>query len=273
MTNIYHFFYYTYYGDLMKVYIDYVMFINFMLDFILLLGVSIILKRSVSIKRVILGAFIGGLSILGLFIPMNAITLFIFKIIISIIMTIITFRFKNIKYTIINILYLYMLSIFLGGFLYFINDQFHKRIGLVFINNGFSITIIFILIISPTVIYLYIRQLNSIKNIYNNYMNVRIYYKDKYIDCIGYMDSGNNLSYLGNNVILLDKRDFIFNIEKYIFVPLSTVSGNSIVKCFKPTRIVINNKAYKKILVGIIDNIGIDNVDVILNNNLGGLDD
>ncbi len=270
---MYCFFYYTYYGDLMKVYIDYVMFINFMLDFILLLGVSIIIKRRVSIKRVIVGAFIGGLSILGLFIPMNNVILFIFKLLISIIMTIITFKFKNIKYTIINLLYLYMLSIFLGGFLYFLNDQFSKRIGLVFINNGFSITIIFILIISPIVIYLYTRQLKSIKNIYNNYMNVSIYYKDKYITCTGYMDSGNNLSYLGNNVILLDKREFIFDIEKYMFVPLITVSGSSIVKCFKPTKVVINNKVYKKILVGIIDDIGIDNVDVILNNNLGGLDD
>ena len=267
------FFYYTYFGDLMKVYVDYVMFINFMLDFILLLGVSIILKRRVNIKRVILGAFIGGLSILGLFIPMNSLILFIFKIIISIVMTIITFRFKNIKYTIINLLYLYMLSIFLGGFLYFINDQFSKRIGLVFINNGFGITIIFILIISPIVIYTYLKQINSIKNIYNNYMNVSIYYKDKYIDCTGYMDSGNNLSYLGNSVILLDKREFIFDIEKYMFVPLITVSGTSIIKCFKPSKVIIEGCEIKKVLVGIVDNIGMDGVDVILNNNIGGIYD
>ena len=55
----------------MKVYLDLVMFINFFLDFLLLLGVSIILKRNASIKRVILGSFFGGISILILFIPMN----------------------------------------------------------------------------------------------------------------------------------------------------------------------------------------------------------
>ena len=70
----------------MKVYLDLVMFINFFLDFLLLLGVSIILKRNVSIKRVILGSFFGGISILILFIPMNNIMLFIFKLVISIIM-------------------------------------------------------------------------------------------------------------------------------------------------------------------------------------------
>ena len=63
----------------MKVYVDLVMIVNFILDFILLLGVSMLLKRNVNLKRVIFGSFIGGLSIIILFIPMNVITLFIFK--------------------------------------------------------------------------------------------------------------------------------------------------------------------------------------------------
>ena len=275
---MYRFFYYTYLGGLMKVYVDLVMFVNFMLDFILLLGVSILLKRNVSIKRVILGSFIGGLSIIILFIPMNSIMLFFFKMLTSIIMVLITFRFVSFRYTLINLVYLYILSIFLGGFLYLVNDHFCiKRKGLVFINNGFSITTLFILILSPIVIYLYVKQARSFKNIYNNYMSVSIYYGDKYIDCIGYMDSGNNLSYLNNNVILLDKRKMIFDISKYLYIPLTTVSGNSIIKAFKPDKVVINNSICKKVLVGLIDSIGMDGVDVILNNNMvndmGGLND
>ena len=266
---MYRFFYYTYLGGLMKVYVDIVMIINFILDFILLLGVSILLKRNVSLKRVIFGSFIGGLSIIILFIPMNSIMLFLFKMITSIIMVLITFRFISFRYTFINLLYLYILSIFLGGFLYFLNDQFCiKRKGLVFINNGFSITILFILIISPIVIYLYVKQARSFKNIYNNYMSVSIYYGDKYIECTGYMDSGNNLSYLNCNVILLDKRKMIFDVSKYLYIPLTTVSGDSIIKAFKPDKVVINNTICKKVLVGIIDSIGMDGIDVILNNNM-----
>ena len=141
----------------MKVYLDLVMFINFFLDFLLLLGVSIILKRNASIKRVILGSFFGGISILILFVPMNNIMLFIFKFIISVIMILISFGYSSFKYTFINLLYLYILSIFLGGFLYFLNDQFCiERKGFILINNGFSITMLFILLISPIVIYLYI---------------------------------------------------------------------------------------------------------------------
>ena len=255
----------------MKVYVDLVMIVNFILDFILLLGVSMLLKRNVNLKRVIFGSFIGGLSIIILFIPMNVITIFIFKFITSIIMVLITFKFKSFRYTFMNLMYLYILSIFLGGFLYLLNDQFCiKKKGLVFINNGFSITIIFILIISPIVIYLYVKQERNFRNIYNNYMNVFIYYSNKKLDCIGYMDSGNNLSYLNNKVILLDKRKMIFDVEKYLYIPLTTVSGNGIIKAFKPDKVVINDNICKKVLVGIIDNIGIDGVDIILNNNLGG---
>lgn len=258
----------------MKIYVDIVMIINFILDFILLLGVSIILKRNANIKRVMLGAFIGGLSIIVLFIPMNSIELFIYKMVTSIIMVLVTFKFRSIRYTFINILYLYILSIFLGGFLYFLNDQFCiKRNGLVFINNKFSITILFILVVSPIVIYLYVKQLKSLKNIYNNYISVCIYYNNNFINCIGYMDSGNNLSYLSNDVILLDKRKMIFDISKYLYVPLVTVSGESIIKAFKPDKVLINNKKIKKVLVGIIDNISMDGVDVILNNNIGGIYD
>ena len=123
---MYRFFYYTYYGDFMKVYIDIVMIINFMLDFILLLGVSIILKRNASIKRIIISSFIGGLSIIFLFVPMNNILLFFFKFIISIIMILTAFKYNSFRYTVVNILYLYILSIFLGGFLCQLEKMFYR---------------------------------------------------------------------------------------------------------------------------------------------------
>ena len=253
----------------MKVYLDLVMFINFFLDFLLLLGVCILLKRNVKLGKIIFGAFIGGLSILILFLKMNSIELFLFKFVISVVMILVSFGYKSFKYTFMNLLYLYVLSIFLGGFLYFLNDQFSiKKEGLVFINNGFSITMLFIVLISPVVIYFYVKMIKSFKVSYSNYYSVEIYYNDLKIDCTGYLDSGNSLSYLGNSVILLDKRKFIFDVETYLFVPYETVSGSSVVKCFKPSKVVINNEVCKKVLVGIIDNVSIDGVDVILNNNI-----
>ena len=83
----------------MIVYIDLVFLINFILDLLLLLTINIALKRYSKIKRLILGALFGSISLLYLFIPLNQVLLFIFKIVMSIIMCIIAFGYKNFKYT------------------------------------------------------------------------------------------------------------------------------------------------------------------------------
>ena len=140
-------FFYNKFGDKMKIYLDLVMILNFLIDFILLLTVSVILKRNIKLTRIMFGAFIGGISVLFLFFNINSILLFLFKIIISVLMVIVTFKYINIKYTLVNLLYLYMSSIILGGFLYLLNIEFsYKHIGVIFINNGLSINFIFLLI-------------------------------------------------------------------------------------------------------------------------------
>ena len=69
------FFFYTYIGDNMKIYLDLIMILNFFLDFILLLTVSLVLKRNIKVTKLMLGAFIGGISILILFFNINNILL------------------------------------------------------------------------------------------------------------------------------------------------------------------------------------------------------
>lgn len=247
------------------------MIINFFFDFILLLAVSMLLKRKAKLTRIIISSFFGGLSILFLFININSFSLFLFKVLISIIMIIIAFGYKNIKYTLFNLLYLYIISIFLGGGLYLLNLEFsYKHNGLIFYHSGLSINIILIIIITPIIIIIYIYQLKKLKNNYNNYYHVLIYFNNHIIEGIGYMDTGNNLidNLTKKKVILIDKRKIIFNIDKYRYIPLSTVSGNDIIKCIKIDKVIINNKEYHNLLLGIIDNISMDGIDIILNNKM-----
>lgn len=251
----------------MKIYLDLVMILNFLIDFLLLMSVSIILKRNASINRLLIGSFIGGLSIIFLFVNINNIELFIYKIIISILMTTISFKYVNIKYTLINLLYLYMSSIILGGFLYFLNLEFSlKHIGVVFINNGLSINFIFLLITSPIILYIYIKQTKRLRYKYSNYYNIEIYINKNKYNYIGYMDTGNMLKdYLtGKNIILIDKRKILFDIVNFRLIPYTSVS-DGLLKIIKIDKIVFENKIYKNVLLGIIDKINIDGVDIILN--------
>ena len=260
-------FFYNIFGDSMKIYVDLVLFLNFAFDFILLLSVSIVLRRMVSINRILIGAFIGSLSILLLFININSLELFFLKIIISIMMVIITFKFKNIKYFLKNMGYFYMASIVLGGFLYFLNVEFsYKQEGLVFFHEGLSINFIFLIISSPIIIYIYIRQGINLKNNYSKYHKVKLFLEDKIIECIGYVDTGNKvLDPYGKRKIIFMNKELDLN-DKFVIVPYQTIDNDGLIKCYKIKKLEIDNKIVrKKFLVSFIkQNINIDGVDCIL---------
>ena len=159
----------------MTVYIDGVLFLNFAFDFILLLTTSIVLKRNTKIFNLVLGAFIGSLSTLILFINVNSIQLFIIKIYLSILMNLFSFYYKDIKYTLTNITTFYIVSILLGGFLYMLNIEFsYKHEGIIFYNNGLSINVIILFIISPIILYIYVKQSKMFQKKIKNYHKVNI---------------------------------------------------------------------------------------------------
>ena len=260
-------FLYNDFGDKVKIYLDLIMLLNFGIDFILLTSVSIILKRNVSINRLLIGSFIGGLSILFLFINISSLILFIYKVLISTIMIIITFKYINIRYTLINLGYLYMSSIVLGGFLYLLNLEFSlKHIGIIFINNGLSINFIFLLITNPIILYIYVKQIKKLKYNYNNYYDIEIYINKNKYKYIGYFDTGNVLkdNLTGKPVILIDKRKVLFKILSFRLIPYTSINKKGLIKIIKPDKVIFNNKEYD-VLLGIVDNISIDGVDIILN--------
>lgn len=254
----------------MKIYLDVVILLNFFLDFLLLLSVSLILKRNVRIYKLILGAFAGGISILFLFISISSFTLFLIKIIISILMCLTSYGYKNIKYTFNNIIYLYLVSIILGGFLYFVNDELsYKNEGLIFYHNSFSINIIIILIISPIVLYLYVRGVRKQKEELVNKYEVQItFLNGKKRLLTAFLDTGNNLydPYKKRPIILINKEVLKGYNPRCILVPCMTINKRSMIKCFKVKNIVINKKKIEdEVLIGISDNnFNIDGVDLLL---------
>ena len=257
----------------MKIYIDLIIFINFFFDFMLLFFVSILLKRNINIKRLILSSLIGGISIISLFFSFNNFTLFLFKLFISIIMILVAFSYRNFKYTFDNFIYLYMVSIFLGGFLYFLNVSFsYKNIGLVFFHNGLSINFIFMIIISPIILYLYIRNNKKLKEEYSKKYNVSItFFNNRNVNLFGFLDTGNCLSdpFFKKPILIINKGIYSFSGNK-ILVPFNTINGDSIMECFIVDKVYISNRGFfNKVLVGISpEKFKISGVDIILNKNL-----
>ena len=256
----------------MKLYLDLIFLVNLWFDFLLLLSVTILLKRNIKFKRIIFGSLVGSLTIFILFFNLNNITLFLFKITISLIMMLVTFSFKNIKYTLTNLGYFYLVSIILGGGMYLLSDSFsYSSHGLMLYKNGMSFNYLILLILSPVIIFFYIRETKKLKNSYSNYHKVDIVINRKTYHLNGYLDTGNNLydPYKRRGVILVNiELDYKNN---FIYVPYSSLNHEGVVKCLKPKKVLIDGIEFKDYLVGLSNNkFKIEGIDCILPNKMKG---
>ena len=251
----------------MTIYIDIILLINFIIDLLLLLSVSFLLKRRASITRIIISSSIGSLSTLLLFIIHNNFLLLIYKLLISIIMIIITFKYNNFHYFKDNLIYLYIISIILGGTIYLINNQISSiNNGLIFTSNNLKINLFLLTIITPIIIYKYLITTKNYQITYSNYYDIDIYYNDLCIKGTAFLDTGNNLKdpYFKRPIILINK-ELINEPVKTFLVPYSVVNNQKgLLEVFSPKKIIINNKKCKKTLLGLSD-VNINGIKIILN--------
>lgn len=243
----------------MKMYIDLFFIFNVIMDYIIIMSTSILLKRRTSYIRMILSSLLGGISSLVLFTSLNKIVIEIISIVI---MVLISFGYKGIRYLLKNILYMYILSTLLGGIIYLFNIK---------VSNSMFLTYLIIIVISIEVMILYMKENKKMRSIYNNYYKVDIYFKDREkLSLIGFVDTGNNLydPYKKRPVIIVS--DKYIKEDKYILVPYHTISGNGLLKCIKPDIIFIDGIGYKgNVLVGFSDSFNFgDGVDVILHKDI-----
>ncbi len=240
----------------MTVYIDLVILLNYFFDFLILLTVNITLKRNINIKKILLTSLIGELSLFG-FLLSNKYLLIILKIETSILLNILTFKFKDIFYTTTNTLYFYMVSIILGGFIYYLK-----------LNN---LSYLFILLLVPIILFIYIKQNQNMKTITNKTYPLTIYFPNKRkISLTGFVDTGNKLKdpITKKWVILVNKKLLkgVVRIRTPIYVPYHSLNNKGLVECIRPEKLVIEGKEYTNFLIGLMDNkIMINSSDCIIN--------
>ncbi len=273
MTYCVSYFFYNYNGDDMKIYIDMVLLLNFGFDLLLIFSVGIILRRQTNIKKILLSSLLGSITVLAMFIEMNSLVLFFLKIAISVGMVIIAFGYKDRRYFFKNLFYLYTSSIVLGGCLYFLNIQFsYKNTGLIFYYNGLSVNFIVMIILSPIIVWAYVKQGLELKNNYANYYNIDIYLRGgEKIETTAFLDTGNKLvdPYKRRPIILLNKEllDFDYKDNNILLVPYDSLNNHGLLKCFIPDKIFIQGVGFRKnFLIGISnEKIKMDGIDCILN--------
>lgn len=253
----------------LTVYVDGLLFLNFYFDFLLLLTTSVILKRNVTCFRIMLGAFFGSLSIIILFFKIGCFEMFLIKLYLGFLMCIICFGYKNIKYFLISMGTFYMVSIVLGGFLYFLNLEFsYGHSGFVFFNKGFGVCSLFLCFFSPIILYFYIRQVKRYRRVISHFYKVDIYLLNMVLKLNGYLDTGNTLTF-NNKMVVITNIDNNFDLKKY-FVPCISVGGVSYLECILVEKVVVGENVFKDVYLAFNKNMNIYGMDVLLNGKMEG---
>lgn len=187
-------------------------------------------------------------------------------------MLIITFKYKNLKYTFLNLLYLMILSIILGGSLYLIDIEIgYDNVGMIFFTNGKSINIFILILISFIIILIYTKIAKKYKKDIRFNYEVILYLNNKKINLTGYLDSGNSLKdpYFNKPIIIVNSNIKLPD-NNFILVPFKTINSNGLLKCIKANKIYIKDIGYiYDCFIGISpQKFNLKGVDIILNKDL-----
>lgn len=256
----------------MKIYVDLLILLNSLFNYVLFSSVDFILKRNVNFFRIIIASILGNVSILLLEVN-NGMMFGLGKVLIAIIINVICFGYKDIRYLCKNVIYFYLVSMLLGGVMYCFGSEFIlSDDGLVSV-NGNMIKYLVIVFVSVLVMYFYLFKFKDLRNNYSNYYRCLIYIDDNNsIKVSGFLDTGNKLMdpYSNKNIILVNK-DVLgdIRIRSPIYVPYNSLNNHGLLTCFKVKKIVIEGKESDDFLVGISDEkMYIDGIDCILNTRL-----
>lgn len=185
-------------------------------------------------------------------------------------MCIVCFGYHDLKSFLINIGCFYIVSILLGGFLYFLNITFsYKHNGIIFFNNGFSINALFLITISPIILYFYIKQMKMFKQKIAFSFKTNIYIGRKVLNLNGYLDSGNTLTYKNRPVILTNIDNNFRN--KKIYIPYIVIGGSGLLECIKVRKVeVIGIGVFENVYLGFSKDFKLGGADVLLNGLMKG---
>lgn len=235
----------------MVVYLDLVFIVNFLFDLVILYTCSKVLKIYVKIWRLVLGSFVGSLTIFSLFLNFNSVTLFIYKIIVSLFIIIVSFGKRNLLK---KIYYFYFVSIIIGGFIYFVKIQLsYTNTGLVFTKSNISISLFIYFFASLFMLYSYLKQINFFKVRRNMIHVVTMIINGKTYKYNGYIDTGNSLydPFKKRPVLILYDDSFVLE-SKYIYVSYNTLDSSGVIPCVKIDNLYIDNdRINKEFLLGI----------------------
>lgn len=242
----------------MIIYIDLIILSNFLLDYSLITYTGIISKDKYKWWRIILATLFAVLGV-GLIYIRILWLFFSMRIIWSIFIILIAFKFKSIKQFIIKLTIFYLLNYLTAGIIISYNFNFLNNSLLVDLNNVTTwYILVFSFILANIITYIYIVMIDEKHRIKSSILDFKFKFLNNEYLASGLVDTGN-IVYINNQtpVVFVDNSifDFIINESlliknnvKFTYVEYKSIMNNYISIAFKPQsfEIKINDIFYEK---------------------------
>lgn len=239
-------------------YIEELIILDYIFDFIILFSINLILKNNISLKRLLLGSLYSLLLIPLIFIKLPNIINILIRLLFGLSMVIVTFKYKNISYTMRNLIFLYMISTLIAGFLYYLSLEINYHIILI--------------VLVPFYLYLIYFMLKQERRIKKYLFDLEITIKNHNIKLNSYLDTGNSVKdyVLKNRMIIVSKPvlNHLLDNELFYYINIHTINGNELIRCYKVDEIKVNNNIINKCVIGVTNNLNNTLYDALLPNYL-----
>lgn len=248
------------------VYADVLIFLNFVVDYFLLSLTSKILNIKPKLFRVILGSIAGGLSSLYIFLPKQSTLLeFLFKIAVSMLLVIISFKYESVKHFFRSSVVLFLVTCGYGGVIFAVWLIFKPQ-GLVINNSQIYFNI------SPTILVLFsvigyfafiiFSKIFAKNSKFSEKCQIEVFAENKKIELTAIIDTGNSIEdpFGKSDIIITNKKqiELLFGIlepkiieklkARFRILPCSTVSGYDTLEGFRCDRAKIIQKTNEIII-------------------------
>lgn len=259
----------------MVIYIDVLIFINTIINYLLICCVRCFLCLKSAQFKIIISALIGSLFSLAVFFDeLNLIFSFILKLLCASVMCFIAFMKTDIYTYVKSILATFIFTIAFTS-LVILFCQVLKPKNIAIVNDIFYVHINpLLLIFISFIFYLLFCILKKVleHNAFDSLVNVRIVISDKEYIYKGKIDTGNSVTepFSGAPVIITEQSVFgDYIIPKPRIIPFQVLNGNGYVLGVKPQKLYIDDKLISKdVYIGVYNGTINDNFKAIINSKI-----
>ncbi len=244
--------------DFVVIYVDVLILVNFIVDYLLLLLTSRFLKIKYRLKRLLISAFVSAVSSLYIFFEnSNLFVDFIFKLFVAFLAVTIAFKLKSLKLYLKTYSVYFTINLIFAGVVTFIYKSFSPK-NILVLNSVVYFDISALELIIFTVVFyflfLFLSKIFKSSSYTAKKAFVTVFYENKYIELPSIIDSGNSIEdiFSQSDVIIADKRDItsLFGaaiedeklVSRFRIIPCVTVSGKDYLKGVRSDKAIVKTK-------------------------------